>query len=124
LKGFAWTALLLASCGTGPGSPTLAQRLQGNWSCHRIAPDGRFLRTDDATLAVHSTSLQYNWNISWSCDSAAPCPTSRGGYFEGIYADLGDSLALLDAVDTVAFRPRGDSLDFIVDGTAFPMGRR
>ena len=126
----AW-AVLLAACagkGSGPAAPTLAERLQGSWACGFETRVGEFLRSDIATFEADSSSIRYSWNVLWDC-AAEPCateaPKDRGGYFEGVFRDLGDSLALQDGVDTVAFRDVGDSaFTFLVNGTAFAMRRR
>lgn len=118
--------LLAAACSTHHES--LAERLQGNWICHHVYPDQGFLRTDDATMAVYRTTMQYTVNTHWECDTVGTCPANppdaRGGYFEGIFKELGDSLVLQDASDTVAFQSVTDSsFTFIVNGISFPMRR-
>jgi hypothetical protein len=126
MRAAAVLVLVLAACSTYHES--LAERLQGNWVCQHVYPDQGFTRTDHATLAVYRTTIQYTVNTAWECDSADACPgdppVARGGYFEGIYTDLGDSLVLRDASDTVAFRSvTGSSFTFIVNGISFPMQR-
>jgi hypothetical protein len=121
-------ALLAAGCGTHDDPPTLGERLRGNWKCHHVYPDQGFLRTDDATMAVYQRTIQYTDIAKWECDSVGPCPgdppNALGGYFEGIFQDLGDSLVLQDATDTVSFKDvTDDSFTFVADGIAFPMQR-
>lgn len=121
-------ALMASACGTHDDSETLSERLQGNWTYTRIYPDQGFIRTDHATLAVYQTTIQYSVYVAWECDTAGPCPGKPpdplGGYFEGDYQDLGDSLKLHDGVDTVSFLSVTDtSFTFVVNGTAFPMRR-
>ncbi|MBW8887889.1 MAG: hypothetical protein JF616_09050 [Fibrobacteres bacterium] len=122
-------AFLTFACGTRNDSETLSDRLQGNWTYTRIYPDQGFTRRDNATLAVHRTTIQYSVYVSWECDTTvAPCPGKPpdplGGYFEGDFTDLGDSLVLRDGVDTVSFHSVTDTaFTFIVNGTAFPMRR-
>lgn len=124
-------AFILAACagnGSGPETHSLAERLQGSWACGLETKAGEFLRSDIATLEANKTSIRYSWNVLWDCAKdpcAEPAPKDRGGYFEGVFRELGDSLALQDGVDTVAFRDVGDStFDFVVNGAAFPMRRR
>jgi len=79
-------------------------------------------------LAVKQTTLYYMYSVSWECDSAGSCPIEppapRGGYFEGIFTEDGDSLAVRDDLDTVSFHSVTDSaFVFLVNGTAFPMRR-
>jgi hypothetical protein len=127
----AW-AWLLAACagqGSGPEAEHLAERLQGNWACAGETRLGEFLRSDIATLAVDSSTIKYSWNVLWDCAVEPACaqepPKDRGGYFEGVYKAQGDSLALQDGVDTLAFRDLADSaFTFVVNGSAFPMRRR
>jgi len=57
-----------------------------------------------------------------TCPGTPPDPL--GGYFEGDFTDIGDSLVLRDATDTVSFRNITDSaFTFVVNGIAFPMRR-
>ena len=119
---------LAAGCGTDDDPPTLGERLRGNWMCHHVYPDLGFLRTDDATMAVYQRTIQYTDIAKWECDTVGPCPgtppNATGGYFEGIFQDLGDSLVLQDATDTVSFKDvTDDSFTFVADGIAFPMHR-
>lgn len=121
-------ALLASACGTHDDGETLSERLQGNWTYSRIYPDQGFIRTDNATLAVYRTTIQYSVYVAWECDTTGPCPgrppDPLGGYFEGDFTDIGDSLVLRDATDTVSFRDITDSaFTFVVNGTAFPMRR-
>lgn len=128
LAAAALLACLVSGCGTHDDPPTLGERLRGNWICHHVYPDQGFLRTDDAAMAVYQRSIQYSDIAKWECDSVGPCPgappNALGGYFEGIFTDLGDSLVLQDATDTVSFKDvTDDSFTFVVDGIAFPMRR-
>lgn len=121
-------ALLAAACGKHDDAETLGDRLQGNWIYSRVYPDQGFQRTEHATLAVYRTTIQYSVYVAWECDTTKTCPgkppDALGGYFEGVFRDLGDSLALQDGVDTVSFRSVTDtSFTFIVNGIAFPMQR-
>ena len=121
-------ALLASACGTHDDGETLSERLQGNWTYSRIYPDQGFIRTDNATLAVYKTTIQYSVYVAWECDTTGPCPGTPpdplGGYFEGDFTDIGDSLVLRDATDTVSFRNITDSaFTFVVNGIAFPMRR-
>lgn len=120
----------LAACGGEHDRETLAERLRGSWVCQREFPDRGFVRKDDVELAVTASSLELNYNVFWSCDTLAPCPgpppAPSSGYYEGVYRDLGDSLALLDALDSVAFRDVADTgFTLLINGSlAFPMRRR
>ncbi len=121
-------ALLASACGTHDDSETLSERLQGNWACSRIYPDQGFIRRENAALAVYRTTIQYSVYVAWECDTTGPCtgtpPDPLGGYFEGDFTDIGDSLVLRDPTDTVSFRDITDSaFTFVVNGTAFPMRR-
>lgn len=123
----AW-ACALAGC-SGPDAPSLAERLQGSWTCSREAREGAFLRSDIATLGVDGNTIRYAWNVLWGCADAPACapepPPDRGGYFEGVFRQAGDSLVLRDGVDTLGFREVAESsFTFVVNGTAFPMRRR
>lgn len=126
--GLAWACLLAACGGPGPDRPTLAQSLLGSWYHASEFRAGEFIRSGSATLGVDRASIRYAWNILWECAAepcAAPPPKDSGGYFEGVYRDLGDSLALQDGVDALGFREVGDSaFTFLVNGAAFPMRRR
>lgn len=131
VKRAAALALMVAACASqesGPKAPSLAERLQGSWACGSETRVGEFLRSDIATLEANSTSIRYSWNVLWDCvvePCAAEAPKDRGGYFEGVFRDLGDSLDLQDGVDTVSFRDVRDSaFTFTVNGTAFAMRRR
>ena len=132
LKGAIAAALLLAACGTeGPASQgPLGERLRGSWFCDRAYPDRGFLRAEIAKLDMHPPTLHLSYNVSWECDPAGPCPggppDAIGGYFEGSFRDLGDSLALRDALDTVSFREVTDTgFTLLINGRlAFPMRRR
>jgi hypothetical protein len=131
-------AFFLAACGTREEPPsvivqdprTLGEKLRGNWYCERNYPDQGFLRTDRASMDVYLTTMHMNYNVAWMCDSLGPCPgeppDGYGGYFEGIFRDLGDSLALQDAPDTVAFRNVTDSVcTLVINGRSdFPLRRR
>jgi hypothetical protein len=125
-------AVLALACGPHEDEdpPTLGERLAGNWYCERSYPDQGFLRTDRASMDVYRTTLHLNFGVSWSCDSVGPCPgeppDTYGSYFEGVFRDLGDSLALQDAADTVAFRNVTDSgLTLVINGRlTFPLRRR
>lgn len=128
LRAAACLAFLLAACATHDDSRTLAERLQGNWFYNRVYPDQGFIRTDYASLAVHVTTIQYSATSSWDCDTVGTCPGTppepRGGSFEGIFTDLGDSLAVRDGTDTLSFQSVTDSsFTFIVNGISFPMRR-
>lgn len=122
-------AALLAACGTHDSRETLGDKLQGNWACHRAFPDQGFRRSEDAVMEAIQTSLKYRYYIAWECDSAGPpCPgeppTATGGYFEGLFQDLGDSLVLKDGIDTVSFRDVTDtSFTLSVNRWSFPMLR-
>lgn len=130
LRAGALAAFLAAGCGVHDDPPTLGERLQGNWYYERSIPEQGYLRTDEASLAVYRTTLHMYYNIKWSCDSIGPCPgeppSGEGGYFEGIFRDLGDSLALQDVPDTVAFRNVTDSgCTLLINGRlSFPLRRR
>ena len=110
--------------------PTLGEKLTGNWYYERKELDQGFLRTEIASLDLHMTTIHLNYSIVWNCDSIGPCPDhppdAYGGYFEGIFQDLGDSLALQDASDTVAFRNVTDSsFTLLINGRlSFPMERQ
>jgi hypothetical protein len=123
-------ALLAASCGMHADPPTLGERLKGNWYYEQSFPDREFLRTEKASLDVYRTTMHLNYNVSWDCGSTGPCPGEApqafGGYFEGIFRDLGDSLALQDAIDTVAFRNVTDTgFTLLINGRlSFPLRRR
>jgi hypothetical protein len=123
-------AFLITACGTHDDPPTLGEELAGNWYYEQTFPDQGFLRTERASLDIISTTLHLNYGISWSCDSIGPCPgkppDAYGGYFEGIFRDLGDSLALQDPADTVAFRNVTDtSFTLVINGRLnFPLRRR
>jgi hypothetical protein len=118
----------------GCGSPNedqsihLADRLQGNWAYQGEFPDQGFRRTEYATLAVHQTTLQYTYTVSWECPARTTCPgeppVAKGNYFEGVYTDLGDSLDLRDALEPVSFRNVKDSTaEMHVGGFVFPLRR-
>jgi hypothetical protein len=123
-------ALLAIACGPHDDPPTLGERLKGNWYYERSYPDQGFLRTDRASLDVYLTTMHLNYGISWACDSVGTCPgeppDALGDYFEGIFRDLGDSLALQDATDTVAFRNVTDTgFTLWINGRlSFPLRRR
>lgn len=128
-------AMLATACGTHDDpptlGPTLGKRLAGNWYYERNYPDQGFLRTDRASLDIYQTTIHLNYGISWRCDSIGPCPPGEppnayGNYFEGSFRDLGDSLALQDATDTVAFRNLTDTgFTLLINGRlGFPMRRR
>lgn len=123
-------SLMILACGPHEDPPTLGERLAGNWYCERSYPDQGFLRTDRASMDVYQTTIHLNFGISWSCDSLGPCPgeppDTYGGYYEGIFRDLGDSLALQDAADTVAFRNVTDTgFTLVINGRlSFPLRRR
>ncbi len=129
-RALAGAAMLCApACGTGPEGPSMAERLQGHWAREATLPDGGFLRAEYVTLAVRNTTIQYSYHVSWECPPEEACPgeppAAYGGYFEGIFEDLGDSLALKDALEPVSFRPLSDSaLLFIVDSGSFALERR
>jgi hypothetical protein len=105
----------------------LAERLQGNWSYQRTFPDQGYTRREYATMEVNRTSIKYNYGIFWDCDPPGPCPGApdpKSDFFEGIFRDLGDSLALQDGKESLGFRDiTDDSFTFIVSGLSFPMRR-
>lgn len=112
----------------GDGSPTLAETLQGSWAGREESRAGEFTRVAAATLAVDQATIKYHWNILWDCADtvcAADPPTDSGGYFEGGFRAAGDSLALQDGTDSLAFREvRDSSLVFVVNGIRFALRRK
>ena len=121
-------ALFLSACpNRRDGSPSLAERLQGSWAGREESRTGEFTRVAAATLAVDRSSIKYHWNILWDCADtvcAAEPPTDSGGYFEGVFRDTGDSLALQDGTDSLAFPVILDSsLVFVVNGIRFTLRR-
>jgi hypothetical protein len=128
---------LLPGCGPEDPGPTLAERLQGHWKCERKSRVGEYERSDLASLEVQPSSIKYSYNILWDCktfaadsggaqvpDCRTPKPEDHGGYFEGVYTAVGDSLELMDATDTLEFRDlKAESFNFIINGSVFPMAR-